>query len=103
MPRAGKKKAQVEENDGLKVNVRPLGEFGAWARPRACGGREGSPLPVGMGITRREVDTLETVRFGKSRNAEVVKGPTVWSVGWLGPLAISRFLTEFGIAGGEFV
>jgi len=54
MPRAGKKKAPVEENDGLKVNVRPLGESGAWARPRAC--REGSPLPVGMGITRREVD-----------------------------------------------
>jgi len=54
MPRAGKKKAPVEENDGLKVNVRPLGESGLWARTRAC--REGSPLPVGMGITRREVD-----------------------------------------------
>jgi hypothetical protein len=81
MPRPGKRKkaAPVEEDDGLKVKLR------RWVNPGRGQSRglvvaAKAPLPVGlvgMGIARCGVDALETVRFGKSRNAEVIKGPIV--------------------------
>ena len=94
---------------GLRVSLGQFGEVAQQCRSdsrdlmaRRCDQAFGAELHAGELILDLDVGVPDPEHH-TSRNAKVITAQTSRRRAWVRPLAISRFLTEFGIAGGEFV